>query len=72
MRSLEILIDLILPSALWPLGGLNFLKKWEPGIIPGGKGGPCVGLISPPLCAYCLQILGASTSCSPQGLSRSL
>jgi hypothetical protein len=37
----------------------------------GGKGGRCVGLTSlPPSCAYCLEILGASTSWSPKGLSR--
>ena len=37
----------------------------------GGKGGRCVGLtnLSPP-CADCLEILGATTSCSPKGLSR--
>jgi len=35
---------------------------------PGGKGDLCVGLTTfPPLCAYCLEILGASTSWSPKG-----
>jgi hypothetical protein len=39
----------------------------------GGKGGRCVGLKTlPPSCAYCLEILGASTSWSPKGLSRPL
>jgi len=34
-----------------------------------GKGGQCVRLRAlPPSCADCLEILGASTSCSPKGL----
>jgi hypothetical protein len=37
----------------------------------GGKGGRCVELTTlPPSCADCLDILGASNSCNPQGLSR--
>jgi hypothetical protein len=37
----------------------------------GGKGSRCVGLTTlPPSCADCLEILGASTSWYPQGLSR--
>jgi hypothetical protein len=37
----------------------------------GGKDGWCVGLTNlPPSCADCLEILGALTSYSPQGLSR--
>jgi hypothetical protein len=37
----------------------------------GGKGGRCVGLTTlPPSCANCLDILGASNSWNPQGLSR--
>jgi hypothetical protein len=37
----------------------------------GGKGDRCVGLTTlPPLCADWLNILGASTSWSPKGLSR--
>ena len=39
----------------------------------GGKGGRCVGLTTlPPSCADCLEILGASTSWSPKGSSRSV
>ena len=34
------------------------------------KGGRCVGLTLSPSCADCLEILGASTSWNPQGLSR--
>jgi hypothetical protein len=40
------------------------------GIILGDKGGRCVGLTLPPSCADCLNILGASTSWSPQGLRK--
>ena len=37
----------------------------------GGKSGRCVGLKNlPPLCADCLEILGASTSWRPKGLFR--
>jgi hypothetical protein len=37
----------------------------------GGKGGRCIELTTlPPSCADCLEILGASTSWSPKGLSR--
>ena len=37
----------------------------------GGKDGQCVRLRTlPPLGANCLEILGASTSCTPLGLSR--
>jgi hypothetical protein len=42
-----------------------------PGILPGGKDGQCVGLTTlPPSCVDCLEILGASTSWNPKGLSR--
>jgi len=37
----------------------------------GGKGSWCIGLTTlPPSCADCLEILGASASWNPQGLSR--
>jgi len=40
-------------------------------MIPGGKGGRCVGLKTLPFsCADCLEIWGASTSWNHQGLSR--
>jgi hypothetical protein len=35
---------------------LSLYQKWVPGIIPGGKGGRCVGLKTlPPSCADCLK-----------------
>jgi hypothetical protein len=42
-----------------------------PGMSPGGGGDRCIRLItSPPSCADCLEILGASNSWNPQGLPR--
>jgi hypothetical protein len=39
--------------------------------ILGDKGGRCVGVTTlPPSCVDCLEILGASSSWNPQGLSR--
>jgi hypothetical protein len=39
----------------------------------GVKGSRCVQLTTlPPSCAYCLEILGLSTSWSPKGLSRTV
>ena len=46
-------------------------KSEYQGYILGGKGSRFVGQITlPPSCAYCLEIVGAPTSCSPKGLSR--
>jgi hypothetical protein len=41
------------------------------GYLLGGKDGWCLGLTTlPPSCADCVEILGASTSWDPKGLSR--
>ena len=57
MVSLEFFIDIILLAALWPWGWFSLLQKWVPGILPGGKGGRCVGLtILQPSCADCFEM----------------
>ena len=55
-----------------PLGSTMPLPEMSTrGLFLGGKGGRCVGLTTlPPSHADCLEILGASTFCSPKGLSR--
>lgn len=55
------------------LGSTQPLKRWVEGIFPGGKGGRFAGLITlPRSCANCHEILEASTSWKPQGLSRTV
>ena len=70
MGSLEFFIDLILLSALRPWGQLSLYLKWVPRVSAGGIGGRYVGLttLPPPVCS--LEILGASTSWNPQGVTR--
>ena len=54
--------DLKLPVALWRWGQIRRVE---------GKGGRCVRLTTlTPSCAHCSEILEASTSWSPKGLSR--
>jgi hypothetical protein len=53
------------------LGSTQHLTEMSTRNIPGGKGGRCVGLTTlPHSYADCLDILGASISWNPQGLSR--
>jgi hypothetical protein len=61
--------------SLWPHYGLGVdsatnRNEYQEHCL-GGKDGRCVGLTNlPPSCAGSLEILGASTSWSPKGLSR--
>jgi hypothetical protein len=48
MLSMDFLIYIILQAALWPWDRLSLEQKWVPGILPGGKGGRCVGLTTLP------------------------
>jgi len=77
MGGLWIFIDIFLPAATWPRRRLSRKQKWVSGneyqeYLLGGKGGRSVRLTSQPSCANCLVILGASTTCSPNGLSRAV
>jgi len=46
------------------------INKYK-GYILGGEDGRCLRLRAlPPSCVNCLDILGVSNSCSPQGLAR--
>jgi hypothetical protein len=56
---------------MWSLGFFIDSASNTNEYLLGGKCGRCVGLTTlPPSCVDRLEILGASTSCSPKGLSR--
>jgi len=64
--SLDYFIDLIISAELWPKGCPNIAQKWVPEASPVGRGSQCIGLTtSPPSCADCLEILGASSPWNP-------
>ena len=57
-------------AELWAWVRLGFNRNWAP---EGGKYGRCLGLTNlQRSCADCLEILGASKSWSPRGLSRTI
>jgi hypothetical protein len=68
MALLGVFIDVIPLAALWLWGKLSLQQKRVPGVSPGGKDGRHVGLTT--LLYRLSSILGASTSCSPKGLSK--
>jgi hypothetical protein len=73
MGSLGFFVDFNLLAALWPWGHLHIWQKQVPRMFPGGEGSQCIELRKLPFsCVVCLDILGASTSWSPNGLPRPL
>ena len=69
--SFGFFINLIIPSAIWPLSLTQPLTEKSKKDVFWGKGGRCLGLIPlPPSCADCLELPGASTSLSSEVLPR--
>jgi len=66
--SLGVFIYLIIPVALWHWSRLCFQRKWVPATSLGGDKGRGLGMTT--LLPSCSEILGASKSWIPKGLSR--
>ena len=71
MVSLAFFVDIILTSALWPLGRLSPWQKWLPGIFPREWSPPVrrADNLTTFMCRLSWN-LGAFTIWNPQGLSR--
>jgi hypothetical protein len=70
MGPLRFFIDII-QQHYGPGIDSNFKRNKYQEYLLGGKGGRCIGLTTlPPTCANSLEIVGASPSPSPKGLSR--
>jgi len=69
--TVSFFIDLIFPA--WKSPQPLITEMSTRGCLLGGKGCLCIGLTTLPFsCADCLEIVGASTSCSPKGPSWTL
>ena len=68
---LRFFINVTLTAAVLRWGRVSLQQQQVPGILPGNKGGRCVGLtFMPPACAEYLKILRSSTFWSHEVLSR--
>jgi len=68
--SLDFSVTYFLPTAPWPRGSIQPLVKMSIRNIPGGKGGRCVMLTSPPSCAECHEKSGNLNLLEPSGPHR--